>query len=78
MHHNVRELYKRFLIAGRNYPQGLSFVREKAKEAFFQNRDISDEFLLNKAIVKGRYWVREINAISMLHKYRSVRKRYSD
>lgn len=36
----VRDLYKRFLIAGRHYPQGLQFVREKAKAAFFENADI--------------------------------------
>lgn len=27
----VRELYKRLLFAGRSYPQGLGYVREKVK-----------------------------------------------
>lgn len=27
----IRDLYKRFLLAGRVYPQGLDHVREKAK-----------------------------------------------
>ena len=29
MHPLVRDLYKRFLIVGRDYPQGLPYVRAK-------------------------------------------------
>ena len=106
----VRDLYKRFLIAGRHYPQGLQFVREKAKAAFFENADIltrepvtpdrlnfvnnliSDKKLFTfdsqnssidvneinfkKAISKGRFWVREIMAISKMSKYRAMKSRY--
>jgi hypothetical protein len=72
----VRDLYKRFLLTGRVYPQGMSAVRIKAKEAFFKNKNVVDEVELKKAIAKGRYWVRELTAISALHKYRSLRKRY--
>ena len=72
----VRDLYKRFLIAGRDYPQGLNFVREKARTAFMENKDISGEVEIKKAVVKGRYWVRELHAVSKLHKYREMRKRY--
>ena len=77
MHPKVRDLYKRFLVAGTMYPQGLSHVREKAKKAFFENRNMSEEFDINKAVVLGRYWVREITAISQLHKYRAMRSRYT-
>lgn len=72
----VRDLYKRFIVAGHHYPQGVDHVRQRAKKAFFENRNITDEIELKKAISFGRYWVREIVAISKLHKYRSMNKRY--
>jgi hypothetical protein len=72
----VRDLYKRFLLAGRDYPQGLSHVRVKAKIAFVGNKDLTDNTDIKKAVARGRYWVREINAISKLHKYRQMKQRY--
>ena len=74
MHPLVRDLYKRFIIAGTHYPQGVSHVRQCAKKAFFENRNLQDDLEMKKAIAKGRYWVREILAISKLHKYRAMRK----
>ena len=73
----VRDLYKRFLLSGRQYPQGLEYVREKAKIAFFRNKDLVEEVEVLKAVAKGRYMVREIDAISKLHKYRAMNKRYA-
>ena len=70
----VRDLYKRFLIAGRFYPQGLDYVRLKAKDAFFENVHLKDPVEIKKAIAKGRYWVRELNAISKLAKYRAMKR----
>jgi hypothetical protein len=76
MHPKVVNLYKRVLYAGRNYPQGLDVVREKAKKEFLKNKDITDDIELKKAIAYGRYMVREIVAIGKLHKYRQLRHRY--
>jgi hypothetical protein len=78
MHPQVRDLYKRFLFAGRIYPAGLHVVREKVKKAFLINRHISNELEIKKAIAKGRYEVRELLAISKLHKYRQLKHRYED
>ena len=72
----VRDLYKRFLLAGRHYPQGLSVLREKVKKEFISNRELTDPINLKKQIAKGRYWVREVSAINSLHKYRQMKKRY--
>ena len=77
MEPSVRDLYKRFLLAGRHYPQGLSAVRDKVKTAFRENAALEDEVAIKKAVGKGRYWVREMNAISRLHKYRAISKKYS-
>ncbi|KAA0154873.1 hypothetical protein FNF31_06214 [Cafeteria roenbergensis] len=76
MHPLVRDLYKRFLVAGRDYPQGLDVVRRRAKLAFQENAHLTDEVAIKRAVAKGRYWVREIHATHALHKYRSIKKRY--
>lgn len=77
MHPKVRDLYKRFIVAGQTYPQGLNYVRSKAKTAFFKNSHLhSDDIEFKKAIGKGRYWTRELIAISKLHKYRAMKNRY--
>lgn len=78
MNPKVRDLYKRFLLAGKSYPQGLSHVRIKVKEAFQSNKSIDDDIEIKKCIAKGRYWVRELHAISALHRYRAMRKRYGN
>lgn len=75
VHPLVRDLYKRLIRAGRDYPQGLTHFREKAKEKF--KRDISTtEVDFMKAVAYGRYMAREIVAINRLHKYRALNKRY--
>ena len=74
MNPKVRDLYKRVLHAGRIYPQGLAHVIAKAKAQFFANAHLSSEASIGKAIVFGRYQVRELTAISQLHKYRAMRK----
>ena len=63
-------------MAGRHYPQGLKVVKERAKREFNKNRELVDEIEVLKAIAKGRYQVREMDAISKLHKYRAMNKRW--
>ena len=76
MHPLVRDLYKRFLVAGKDYPGGLEVVRRKAKLAFFQNSHLTDEVEIKKAVKGGRYMVRELYGITQLKKYRSMKERY--
>ncbi|RLN90918.1 hypothetical protein BBJ28_00000318 [Nothophytophthora sp. Chile5] len=77
MEPKVRDLYKRFLYVGRDYPLGLSYVREKAKTAFFQNRDLTDPVAIKKAIKRGRWMVRELIGVIQLKKYRTLNSRYT-
>jgi hypothetical protein len=77
MHPLVRDLYKRLLFAGREYPLGLDFVRHKAKAAFEKNAGIRDEIELKRAVRYGRYQVRELYAVIGLRKYRQLRQRYA-
>lgn len=76
MNPKVRDLYKRFILVGSYHPEGIGYVRNRVKEAFFRNKDLVNEVEIKKAIAFGRYWVRELNAINALHKYRSLKKKY--
>jgi hypothetical protein len=77
MHPLVRDLYKRFLVVGRDYPAGLDLVRAKAKEAFFKKSDLATELEIKRAVARGRWMVRELQGVVQLKKYREMRSRYS-
>ena len=76
MHPLVRNLYKRILLVGRDYPLGLDYVREKAKAQFFGRAALTDEIEVKRAINYGRYMVKEMQGVIQLRKYRAMRKRY--
>lgn len=76
MHPLVRDLYKRFLHVGPDYPLGLAYVREKARAAILANKDMKDEEEILRAVHKGRWWVNEIIGVVKLKKYRAMRQRY--
>ena len=64
------------LQVGRDYPLGLSSVRDQAKKGFFAQSHLTTEADVNKAINVGRYYVREMIALIQLKKYRALRGRY--
>ena len=74
----VRDLYKRFLLVGRDYPSGLSYVREATKAAFRRTEwsATTSEHDKHKAVTKGRYMVREMIALIQLKKYRTLSRAY--
>lgn len=72
----VRDLYKRVLTVGREYPKGLAWVREKAKAKFFENRHLTDEGAIKKAVHEGRWYVKEMVATIQFKKYRAMKNRY--
>ena len=51
MHPLVRDLYKRVLIVGRDYPAGLEHVKKKAKEYFqiISNKYPQTEYAIDAA-----------------------------
>ncbi len=78
MHPKVRDLYKRILLVGRDYPAGLDFVRKRAKEHFRQNKDVRDEDEIVHLVARGRWYVsNELIPVIQLKKYRTLRQRYS-
>ena len=74
----VRDLYKRVLTVGMDYPGGLEVVRRKAKEHFRENSHLTDEIEIKKAVNRGRWYVRnELAGVIQLKKYRAMKARYS-
>ena len=65
-------------IITRHYPQGLNYVKEKVKKEFFTNKSLVDDIKIKQAIARGRYEVREMIALSKLHKYRTLKRRYDN
>lgn len=72
----VIQLYKQLLHLGRDYPKGFDFFRMKLKGAFLKNREVSDEKEVEMLIAKGEYVVKELEALYMLKKYRTLKQRY--
>ena len=73
----VRDLYRRILTVGRDYPKGLDYIRERAKLEF-QNRADAKGGDLNHAINYGRFMVKEMIGVIQLKKYRTIKRRYED
>lgn len=84
MHPLVRDLYKRAILVGRDYPhpEGLEYVRRTWKAALRNQINCPsspiDERVLRKAVGKGRFMIREMEGVIQLKKYRTLRKRYGD
>ena len=78
MHPLVRDVYRRLLWVGRDYPKGLSFVRERAKAAFRKNAGVTEEEELFRLVAAGRWWAKELIGVVQLRKYRALRSRYGD
>jgi hypothetical protein len=86
MHPLVRDLYKRALYVGRDYPLGLNYVRQAWKKALrnpencpscYSNPSSREcEHELRIAVGKGRHMVREMIGIIQLKKYRAMKQRY--
>lgn len=74
----VITLYKTLLHLGKDYPKGYDYFRAKLKSAFMKNRDLQDPKNIELMIARGNYVVKELEALYMLRKYRTLKKRYSD
>jgi hypothetical protein len=78
----VRDLYKRALLIGRDYPHadGMPYVRRVWKAALTRDRDepaFADAVLRTK-VAKGRFMLREMVGVIQLKKYRAMKRRYYD
>ncbi|KAF0719787.1 Aste57867_786 [Aphanomyces stellatus] len=77
MHPLVRDAYKRLLLVGRDYPLGLDYVREKAKEAFLKQAHLTNDEEIKRAVHRGRWMAKEMIGVIQLKKYRAMNQRYT-
>lgn len=64
------------LYLGRDYPQGYDYFRTRLKQAFSKNKQVSDPEKIEVLIAHGNYVVKELEALYMLRKYRTLKRRY--
>ncbi|KYN09854.1 LYR motif-containing protein 5 [Trachymyrmex cornetzi] len=77
-HNKVIHLYKTLLYMGRDYPKGYQYFRTKLKRAFDKNRTETDPEKIDKMINHGNFVIKELEALYMLRKYRTLKRRYYD
>lgn len=66
------------LYLGRDYPMGYEYFREKLKRAFLKNKHVTDPEQIKMMIGRGEFVIKEIEALYMLRKYRTMKRRYYD
>ena len=91
IHPLVRDLYKRALVVGRDYPLGMEYVRRTWKHALRNPENCPScydsngvpamnnpkcEKEVRQAVGRGRYMVREMIGVIQLKKYRAMKQRY--
>ncbi|KAI0222157.1 Electron transfer flavoprotein regulatory factor 1 [Lamellibrachia satsuma] len=72
----VIRLYKNLMHLGKDYPRGHDYFRQRLRENFRRNRDVTDEKEIELLILKGEFVSKELEALYMLRKYRALKSRY--
>ncbi|KAL4224694.1 LYR motif-containing protein 5 [Mactra antiquata] len=74
----VIQLYKNLFYLGKEYPAGSKYFHTKLKAAFMKNKDITDPVEIENLIARGEFVKKELEALYMLKKYRTLKRRYYD
>ena len=61
MHPLVRNLYRRALVLGKDYPLEMEEYRRRAKRMFLKNAALEDEIEIRRAVARGRWYLRQRN-----------------
>ncbi|TRY73129.1 hypothetical protein TCAL_08804 [Tigriopus californicus] len=61
---------------GRDYPQNPRGFQANVHRVFMKNRDVREEHTIEALIAQGQYVVKELEALYMLKKYRTLKRRY--
>lgn len=64
------------LFLGRDYPKGYDYFKTRLKEAFLKNKEVTDKVQIEILLTRGQYIIKELEALYMLKKYRTLKKRY--
>nr|CAD7404472.1 unnamed protein product [Timema poppensis] len=74
--HLMHAICVKLLHLGREYPQGYDYFRARLKRAFTKNRDVVEPDQIELLLSHGQFVVKELEALYMLRKYRTLKKRY--
>ncbi|KAK5643512.1 hypothetical protein RI129_007357 [Pyrocoelia pectoralis] len=69
-------LHFQLLHLGKDWPAGFDIFRSRLHNAFLKNKDVKDPEKIKQLIGHGQYIVKEIEALYMLKKYRTLKRRY--
>ena len=69
--------FPQLLHYGKEYPLGFDYFKPKMKAAFTKNKDVTDPEKLQQLLDHGSYIVKELEALYMLRKYRTLKRRYN-
>ncbi|XP_076302851.1 electron transfer flavoprotein regulatory factor orsai [Lasioglossum baleicum] len=72
----VVQLYKTLLFMGKDYPRGYDFFKRNLRKAFEKNKGETDPEKIDKMLAHGNYVIKELEALYMLRKYRTLKRRY--
>lgn len=61
---------------GRDYPRGYEFFKTNLRKAFEKNKAERDPEKIEKMLAHGNFVIKELEALYMLRKYRTLKKRY--
>jgi len=64
------------LHLGKDYPKGYDYFRERLRQSFRRNLQVTDVREIEMLIVKGEFVSKELEALYMLRKYRALKSRY--
>ncbi|XP_076249596.1 electron transfer flavoprotein regulatory factor orsai isoform X1 [Calliopsis andreniformis] len=64
------------LYMGRDYPKGYDYFRRNLKRAFEKNKGEQDPEKIDRMLAHGNFVIKELEALYMLRKYRTLKKRY--
>jgi len=74
----IRQLYKTLLYMGRDYPaQSGGYTKFRlALKSGFQNTQVSTSDDLDRAVKKGEFVIKELEAMYFLMRYRDMKRKY--
>lgn len=61
---------------GKDWPKGYDFFRPRLHAAFMKNKNETDAEKIENMIKHGEFVKKEIEALYMLKKYRTLKRRY--
>ena len=71
-------IFLQLIYMGREYPKDPDLFRLRCHNSFMKNKDVKDSKEIEELIHRGEYIVKELEALYMLRKYRTLKRRYYD